>query len=36
MAPNAIVDGEIVGKATADAALKKVKSVLEGEMAEAR
>ena len=36
MAPNAIVDGEIVGKATADAALEKVKTVLEGEMAEAR
>ncbi|MEM2940108.1 MAG: bidirectional hydrogenase complex protein HoxE [Thermoproteota archaeon] len=36
MAPNAIVDGEIVGKATAEAVLKRVKTVMEGEMAEAR
>lgn len=36
MAPNAIVDGEIVGKATAEAVLKKVKTVVEGELVEAR
>lgn len=36
MAPNAIVDGEIIGKATAETVLKRVKTVMEGEMVEAR
>ncbi len=36
MAPNAIVDGETVGKATAENVLKRVRAVLEAEMVEAR
>ncbi len=36
MAPNAIVDGETVGKATVENVLKRVKAVLEAEMVEAR
>lgn len=36
MAPNAIVDGEVVGKATVETVLNRVKKVLEGEMVEAR
>lgn len=36
MAPNAIVDGETVGKATVENVLKRVRAVLEAEMVEAR
>ncbi|MEM2929267.1 MAG: NAD(P)H-dependent oxidoreductase subunit E [Thermoproteota archaeon] len=36
MAPNAIVDGEVIGKATAEDVLKRVKAVMEAEMVEAR
>lgn len=36
MAPNAIVDGETVGKATSEDVLKKIRSVMEAEKDEAR
>jgi len=36
MAPNAIVDGETVGKATPEEVLERIKAVLEAEKAEAR
>jgi bidirectional [NiFe] hydrogenase diaphorase subunit len=36
MAPNAIVDGEVVGKATPEDVLRKVKSAMGAEMVEAR
>ncbi len=36
MAPNVIVDGETVGKAKIETVLRKVRSVLEAEMVEAR
>jgi len=36
MAPNAIVDGETVGKASPQEVLKRIRSVLEAEMVEAR
>jgi len=36
MAPNAIVDGETIGKASPDEVLKKIRAVLGAEMVEAR
>lgn len=36
MAPNAIVDGEIIGKATPEEVLKRIRAVLEAEKIEAR